>query len=122
MTMMVYLSRRALDDVVRSGKVLYVAVSDTPAWVVSSANAVAQLRGWSPYIALQTRYNLLDRSLEWELGPMARAHDIGIIPWGALAEGFLTGKVPLHRPHPLHRLLELEPVSDLLFFRVARVR
>jgi aryl-alcohol dehydrogenase-like predicted oxidoreductase len=121
MTMMVGLSHRALDDVVRSGKVLYVAVSDTPAWVVSSANAVAQLRGWSPYIGLQTRCNLLDRSLEWELGPMARAHDIGIIQWGALAEGFLTGKVPLHRPSPLHRLLELEPVSDLLFFCVSRV-
>jgi aryl-alcohol dehydrogenase-like predicted oxidoreductase len=47
----------------------------------------------SPYIGLQTRYNLLDRSLEYELGPMARATDIGIIPWGAVAEGFLTGKV-----------------------------
>jgi len=49
----------------------------------------------SPYIGLQTRYNLLDRSLEWELGPMAKAYDIGIIPWGALAEGFLTGKVSI---------------------------
>ncbi|ELR21933.1 oxidoreductase, putative [Acanthamoeba castellanii str. Neff] len=83
---------RALDDVVRSGKALYVAVSDTPAWVISAANNTAHLRGWSPYIGLQTRYNLLDRSLEWELGPMAKANDIGIIPWGALAEGFLTGK------------------------------
>jgi aryl-alcohol dehydrogenase-like predicted oxidoreductase len=83
---------RALDDVVRSGKALYVAVSDTPAWVVSSANTIAQLRGWSPYIALQTRYNLLDRSLEWELGPMAHAHGLGVVPWGSIAEGFLSGK------------------------------
>jgi aryl-alcohol dehydrogenase-like predicted oxidoreductase len=83
---------RALDDVVRSGKALYVAVSDTPAWVIATANNTAKLRGWSPYIGLQTRYNLLERSLEYELGPMALANDIGIIPWGAVAEGFLTGK------------------------------
>jgi len=83
---------RSLDDVVRSGKAYHVAVSDTPAWIISKANNLADLRGWSPFIGLQTRYNLLDRSFEFELGPMARTLNIGTMPWGCLAEGFLTGK------------------------------
>ncbi|KAF9428631.1 hypothetical protein BGZ94_001654, partial [Podila epigama] len=83
---------RALDDVVRSGKAHYVAISDAPAWVVSSANMLADLRGLSPFIGLQSRYNLLDRSLEAELQPMCAEHGLGIIPWATLAEGFLSGK------------------------------
>ncbi|KAF0530778.1 aldo/keto reductase [Gigaspora margarita] len=83
---------RSLDDVVRSGKVLYVAISDAPAWVVSGANMLADLRGWSRFIGLQTRYNLLDRSLEFDLQPACAEYDVGIIPWGCVAEGFLTGK------------------------------
>eukprot|EP00127_Corallochytrium_limacisporum_P005624 Clim_evm3s210 gene=Clim_evmTU3s210 len=83
---------RALDDVIRSGKVYYAAVSDTPAWKISEANTMAELRGWSPFIALQTRYNLLDRSMEYDLEPMARDNGLGIVPWGILAEGVLTGK------------------------------
>ncbi|CAG8493321.1 3775_t:CDS:2, partial [Gigaspora rosea] len=75
---------RSLDDVVRSGKVLYV---DAPAWVVSSANMLADLRGWSRFIGLQTRYNLLDRSLEFDLQPACAEYDVGIIPWGCVAEG-----------------------------------
>ncbi|CAG8577589.1 44842_t:CDS:10 [Gigaspora margarita] len=83
---------RSLDDVVRSGKVFYVAISDAPAWVVSSGNMLADLRGWSRFIGLQTRYNLLDRSLEFDLQPACAEYDVGIIPWGCVAEGFLTGK------------------------------
>eukprot|EP01103_Thecamoeba_quadrilineata_P008553 TRINITY_DN1828_c0_g1_i3.p1 TRINITY_DN1828_c0_g1~~TRINITY_DN1828_c0_g1_i3.p1 ORF type:complete len:282 (-),score=39.88 TRINITY_DN1828_c0_g1_i3:54-899(-) len=83
---------RSLDDVVRSGKALYVGISDTPAWVVSQANTIAHFSRWSPFIALQSRYNMLDRSLEAELGPMSREMGLGIVPWGILAEGFLTGK------------------------------
>jgi len=83
---------RNLDDVVRSGKAYHVAVSDTPAWLISKANTLADLRGWSPFVGLQTRYNLIDRSFEFELGPMARTLNIGTMPWGCLAEGFLTGK------------------------------
>ncbi|KAF0341918.1 aldo/keto reductase [Gigaspora margarita] len=83
---------RSLDDVVRSGKVLYVAISDSPAWVISCANAIAELRGWSPFIGLQTRYNLLNRSLEYDLLSACTELDVGIIPWGCVAEGFLTGK------------------------------
>jgi len=83
---------RALDDCVRSGKALYVAVSDIPAWAVAKSNTMAELKGWTPYICLQSRYNLLDRSLEVELGPMAEEYGMSILPWGILAEGFLTGK------------------------------
>ncbi|KAG0250545.1 hypothetical protein DFQ27_009370 [Actinomortierella ambigua] len=83
---------RALDDVVRSGKAHYVAVSDAPSWVVSRANTLADLRGLSPFIGLQSRYNLLNRSLESDLEPMCSDLGIGIVPWGILCEGFLTGK------------------------------
>ncbi|GBB89375.1 hypothetical protein RclHR1_16030004 [Rhizophagus clarus] len=83
---------RALDDVVRSGKVFYVAVSDTPTWALTRSNTIAELRGWSPFIGLQTRYNLLERSLEFDLQPACAELDVGIIPWGVIAEGFLTGK------------------------------
>jgi len=83
---------RSLDDVVRSGKVLYLAVSDVPAWKDARANTIADLRGWSSFIGLQTRYNLLERELEFELGPMAEEMGMSILPWGILAEGFLTGK------------------------------
>ena len=64
---------RALDDLVSSGKVLYVGISDTPAWVVSQAVTLAELRGWSPFVAVQAPYSLADRDVERELLPMARA-------------------------------------------------
>ncbi|GBC05286.1 hypothetical protein RclHR1_06150012 [Rhizophagus clarus] len=83
---------RSLDDAVRCGKTLYVAVSDIPSWALSRSNTIAELRGWSQFIGLQTRYNLLDRSLEFDLQPACAEHNIGIIPWGVVAEGFLTGK------------------------------
>ncbi|KAF9941813.1 hypothetical protein BGZ67_003903 [Mortierella alpina] len=83
---------RALDDVVRAGKALYVAVSDTPSWVVSSANTMADLRSLTPFIGFQTRYNLLNRSLESDIQPMCADMGLGIIPWSILAEGFLSGK------------------------------
>ena len=83
---------RALDDLVRSGKILYVGISDTPAWIVSQANMLAKLRGWTPFIGLQTEYNLLQRTPERDLLPMARALDIGVTAWAPLAGGALTGK------------------------------
>lgn len=83
---------RALDDQVRLGKVLYVGISDTPAWVVSRANLLAELRGWSPFVALQVRYSLIDRAVERELLPMARALDLAVTPWSVLGAGVLTGK------------------------------
>lgn len=83
---------RALDDMVKSGKVLHVGISDTPAWVISRANAIAESRGWSPFIGLQIEYSLVQRTPERELLPMARALDIGVTAWSPLARGILTGK------------------------------
>ena len=83
---------RALDDLVRAGKVLYVGISDTPAWIVSRCNAIAELRGWSAFVGLQIEYNLLERTPERDLLPMARALDIGVTAWGPLASGVLSGK------------------------------
>lgn len=83
---------RALDDVVRSGKVFYIGISDTPAWVVSQANTLAELRGWTPFVGLQIEYSLIQRTSERELLPMARSFDLAIAAWAPLAGGALTGK------------------------------
>ncbi len=83
---------RGLDDLVRQGKVLYVGVSDTPAWEVARANTLASLRGWTPFVGLQIRYSLLDRSVERELLPMAKQLDLAVTPWDTLGSGVLTGK------------------------------
>lgn len=83
---------RALDDQVRAGKVLHVGVSDWPAWEIAQANTMAELRDWSPFVGMQMRYNLLARSPEFELLPMAQAFDLAVLVWGPLAEGRLTGK------------------------------
>ena len=83
---------RALDDLVRAGKVLYIGISDTPAWVVSKANTRAELRGWTPFTALQIEYSLLERTVERELLPMAESFGMAVTPWGAIGGGVLTGK------------------------------
>ena len=83
---------RALDDLVRSGKILYVGVSDTPAWIVSRANMLAELRGWSPFVALQIEYSLIERTPERDLLPMARSLGMTVTPWAVLGSGVLTGK------------------------------
>lgn len=83
---------RAFDDMVRAGKVLYIGVSDTPAWIVSQANAIASLRGWTQFIGLQVEYSLIERTPERDLLPMAHALDIGVTGWSPLASGILTGK------------------------------
>ena len=83
---------RGLDDLVRAGKVLYVGISDAPAWWISQANTVAQLRGWSPFIGLQIEYSLIERTVERELIPMAKALNVGVTAWSPLAGGVLTGK------------------------------
>ncbi len=83
---------RALDDLVSAGKVFYIGISDTPAWVVSRANTMADFRGWSPFTALQIEYSLIERTVERELIPMAEALDLAVTPWAPLGEGVLTGK------------------------------
>ena len=83
---------RALDDLVSSGKVLYVGLSDTPAWVVSRAVTLAHQYGWSPFVAVQGPYSIADRDVERELLPMARDLGLAFTPWGMLEGGALTGK------------------------------
>jgi aryl-alcohol dehydrogenase-like predicted oxidoreductase len=83
---------RSFDDLVRAGKVLYVGASDTPAWIVAKANTIAELRGWSPFIALQIEYSLRQRTPERDLLPMAQHFDIGVTAWSPLGGGVLTGK------------------------------
>jgi aryl-alcohol dehydrogenase-like predicted oxidoreductase len=83
---------RALDDVVRAGKVLYVGISDAPAWIVSRANTLAEWRGWSAFAGLQVPYSLLQRDIERELLPMAEAFGMTVAAWSPLAGGILSGK------------------------------
>ncbi|MEW6126140.1 MAG: aldo/keto reductase [Acidobacteriota bacterium] len=83
---------RSFDDLIRAGKILYAGVSDTPAWIVAKANTLAELRGWSPFIALQVEYSLRQRTPERDLIPMAQHFDIGVTAWSPLGGGVLTGK------------------------------
>jgi len=97
---------RALDDQVRLGKVLHVGISDSPAWVVAQANTLADLRGWSPFVALQIPYSAAGRDPERELVPMARALGLAVVAWGVLEAGILTGKPTEERRWPE------DPVSE----------
>lgn len=83
---------RAFDDLVRSGKVLYTGLSDVPAWQASRMQAIADLRGWTQFCALQIQYSLIERTVERELLPMAREMGMGVSPWAPLGQGMLTGK------------------------------
>ena len=83
---------RGLDDLVAAGKVNYVALSDAPAWVASAANTMAALRGWSPLVALQAEYSLIERTAERELLPVAAAFGLSLTAWAPMGAGILTGK------------------------------
>lgn len=83
---------RALDDMIKAGKILYIGISDTPAWVVSQANTLAELKGWAQFVALQVEYSLIQRTPERDLLPMANAFGLAVTPWAALGGGALTGK------------------------------
>ena len=82
---------RALDDAVRAGKVLYIGISDAPAWVVARANTLAQWRDWTSFAGLQVPYSLLQRDIERELLPMAEAFGMSVAAWAPLASGRLAG-------------------------------
>ena len=97
---------RALDDQVRLGKVLYVGISDSPAWVAAQANTIADLRGWSPFVALQIPYSVASRAPERELLPMAASLGLALVPWGVLGAGILTGKPASERRWPEDRVSE----------------
>ena len=83
---------RGLDDLVRQGKILYVGISDAPAWWIAQGNTLAYLRGWSPFVSLQIEYSLVERTPERELLPMAKALGLGVTAWSPLAGGVLSGK------------------------------
>jgi len=83
---------RALDDLVRAGKVRYIGASDTPAWKVAQAQVLAAFRGWSPFVGLQIEYSLIERTVEGELVPMALDLGLGVTPWSPLRGGVLSGK------------------------------
>jgi len=83
---------RAFDDLVRAGKIIHVGISDTPAWQISRMQAIADLRGWAPLIALQIPYSLVERTVEREFMPMAAEMGLGVLPWSPLGGGVLTGK------------------------------
>ena len=83
---------RALDDLVAAGKIRYIGFSDTPAWKVAQAQVMAKMCGWTPLIALQLEYSLLQRTIEGELVPAALELGLGITPWSPLKSGMLTAK------------------------------
>jgi aryl-alcohol dehydrogenase (NADP+) len=83
---------RALDDLVRAGKIRYIGFSNTPGWVTAQAQTMAQLRGWTPLVALQVEYSLLARTVEGELAPLALDQGMALVPWSPLRNGFLSGK------------------------------
>jgi aryl-alcohol dehydrogenase-like predicted oxidoreductase len=91
---------RALDDLVRAGKVLYAGISDTPAWLVSQAATLADLRGWTRFAGLQIPYSLVQRTVERELLPMAKALELTVTAWSPLGDGVLTGRYGTDRPNP----------------------
>ena len=89
---------RAFDDLVRAGKVLYIGISDAPAWVVAKSNTYAELQGWTRYVGLQIEYSLLERTVERELIPMAGDQGMTVLAWSPLKNGILTGKyLPEHQ-------------------------
>jgi aryl-alcohol dehydrogenase-like predicted oxidoreductase len=83
---------RSLDDMVRQGKVLHVAISDAPAWQVARCNTIAQMRGWSPFTAFQAEYSLITRDVERDILPLCVEDNMPLIAWGPLGGGALTGK------------------------------
>jgi aryl-alcohol dehydrogenase-like predicted oxidoreductase len=82
----------SLEYLINSGKVNYIGISDTPAWIVSRANTIAEQRGWNPFVVFQFPYNIIRRDPEREIMPMCRHLDIAMTTWAPLASGLLTGK------------------------------
>jgi aryl-alcohol dehydrogenase-like predicted oxidoreductase len=112
---------RALDDQVRLGKVLYLGVSDTPAWVVAQLQTLAAARGWSTFAGLQIEYSLVQREVERELIPMARGLGLGVLAWGPLGAGVLSGKYANGSPAGERRLQDADPARLAIARTVADV-
>jgi 1-deoxyxylulose-5-phosphate synthase len=91
---------RGLDDLVRMGKICYIGASLYAAWQLAHANVLAELKGWTRFVVLQSEYNMLKREVESEVLPYCRAHNVGFVPYYPLAGGFLTGKYEMGKPPP----------------------
>jgi aryl-alcohol dehydrogenase-like predicted oxidoreductase len=106
---------RGLDDLIRAGKVRYVGISDTPAWLVAHANALADLRGWTAFAGLQIPYSLVERTPERELLPMAATLDLTVTTWGPLGQGILNGRYGVDQRAAVTRLASIGQYgTDLL--------
>jgi len=118
---------RAMDDLVRSGKVRYVGCSNFAAWQLCEALWTSKLHDLEPFIAVQSRYNLLDRNIEREVVPCCQAYGVGVVPWGPLASGFLTGRFRRGEKIPKEARLANPPaiyqdvLSDTNFDKLARL-
>jgi len=102
---------RAMDDLVRAGKVRYIGCSNFAGWQLSEALWTSRANNLHSFVTVQSRYNLLERQIERELVPCCEAHGIGVIPWGPLAGGFLTGKYRRDQPPPADTLLATRPMA-----------
>ncbi len=91
---------RGLDDLIRMGKVCYIGASAYAAWQLAHANLLAELKGWTPFVVLQSEYNMLKRGVEREILPYCQAQNVGFVPYYPLAGGFLTGKYEFGKPPP----------------------
>jgi aryl-alcohol dehydrogenase-like predicted oxidoreductase len=91
---------RALDDLIRAGKIRYIGASRYAAWQLAHANVLAELKGWTRFVVLQSEYNMLKRDVEREVLPYCHAHKVGFVPYYPLAGGFLTGKYQAGKPPP----------------------
>lgn len=119
-------SLRALDDLVRGGKIRYVGASNFAAWQLARANLLAELRGWSPFVSIQPHYNMLERGVEQEVLPYCNAYNVGILPYFPLAGGFLTGKYKRGQAAPAGSRGESSPyvqgyMTDVNYDRVERL-
>jgi len=93
-------SLEALDGLVQAGKVRALGVSNFPAWLLAWAVALQDRHGWAPFFSLQPQYSLVERSIETEILPFCRAAGLGVLPWGPLGAGFLTGRYSRDEPPP----------------------
>jgi aryl-alcohol dehydrogenase-like predicted oxidoreductase len=90
----------ALDGLVRAGKVRALGASNYPGWLLAWAVALQDRNGWAPFVSLQPQYSLVERSAELDLLPFTRAAGLGVLPWGPLGAGFLSGRYRRGEPPP----------------------
>jgi aryl-alcohol dehydrogenase-like predicted oxidoreductase len=103
---------RGLDDLVRQGKVNYVAISDSPGFIVAEANTLAELRGWSRFVGVQLPYSLARREIEREMLPMARHWEMAVMPFSLIGGGVLTGKYTENSSEPTRYNREAMKVQE----------